>query len=175
MYYRYDTILSVAASCPKVGFYWCVYLRFHWTFLPVLGAVKEFAFFWWGYSRPLGVVSHLPLLFEGSQLEGGSCGHPVIPDKFIQLLPANHVTMVKGTGLVHTAPAHGMDDYSVASHFNLPVVWMWFKNVLEDVIAQRLVLKSLRVVSVRQKQNSSLTADLSCCTVTMLVACLVRG
>lgn len=30
--------------------------------------------------------------------------------------------MVKGTGLVHTAPAHGMDDYSVASNFNLLVV-----------------------------------------------------
>uniref|UniRef100_H3CIN2 Isoleucine--tRNA ligase, mitochondrial n=1 Tax=Tetraodon nigroviridis TaxID=99883 RepID=H3CIN2_TETNG len=61
---------------------------------------------------------------EGSQLEGGICKHPVIPDKFVQLLPANHVTMAKGTGLVHTAPAHGMDDYSVASHFNLPVECM---------------------------------------------------
>ncbi|CAF93909.1 unnamed protein product, partial [Tetraodon nigroviridis] len=62
--------------------------------------------------------------FTGSQLEGGICKHPVIPDKFVQLLPANHVTMAKGTGLVHTAPAHGMDDYSVASHFNLPVECM---------------------------------------------------
>lgn len=85
------------------------------------GAVKEYSF-GQGYSRPPGVVLHLPPLFEGSQLEGGICKHPVIPDKFVQLLPANHVTMVKGTGLVHTAPAHGMDDYSVASHFNLPVV-----------------------------------------------------
>ncbi|XP_075883927.1 isoleucine--tRNA ligase, mitochondrial isoform X2 [Nelusetta ayraudi] len=57
----------------------------------------------------------------GSQLEGGVCRHPTIPDKEVKLLPANHVTMAKGTGLVHTAPAHGMDDYSVASHFDLPV------------------------------------------------------
>lgn len=46
----------------------------------------------------------------------------MIPDKEVPLLPANHVTMAKGTGLVHTAPAHGMDDYSVASHFKLSVV-----------------------------------------------------
>ncbi|XP_028293293.1 isoleucine--tRNA ligase, mitochondrial isoform X2 [Gouania willdenowi] len=59
--------------------------------------------------------------FTGSQLEGGMCKHPTIPDKHVPLLPANHVTMTKGTGLVHTAPAHGMDDYSVASQFKLPV------------------------------------------------------
>ncbi|KAM4724275.1 isoleucine--tRNA ligase, mitochondrial isoform 3-T3 [Anableps anableps] len=62
--------------------------------------------------------------FTGSQLEGGICKHPTIPDKQVPLLPANHVTMGKGTGLVHTAPAHGMDDYSVASQFNLPVECM---------------------------------------------------
>uniref|UniRef100_A0A3Q4APP5 Isoleucine--tRNA ligase, mitochondrial n=1 Tax=Mola mola TaxID=94237 RepID=A0A3Q4APP5_MOLML len=59
--------------------------------------------------------------FTGSQLEGGICSHPTIPDKEVQLLPADHVTMAKGTGLVHTAPAHGMEDYSVASHFKLLV------------------------------------------------------
>ncbi|XP_036928430.1 isoleucine--tRNA ligase, mitochondrial isoform X2 [Acanthopagrus latus] len=63
-------------------------------------------------------------VFTGSQLEGGICKHPTIPDKEVPLLPANHVTMAKGTGLVHTAPAHGMDDYSVASHFKLPVECM---------------------------------------------------
>ncbi|XP_070776189.1 isoleucine--tRNA ligase, mitochondrial isoform X2 [Enoplosus armatus] len=62
--------------------------------------------------------------FTGSQLEGGICTHPTIPDKEVPLLPANHVTMGKGTGLVHTAPAHGMEDYSVASQFKLSVECM---------------------------------------------------
>ncbi|XP_035241238.1 isoleucine--tRNA ligase, mitochondrial isoform X4 [Anguilla anguilla] len=62
--------------------------------------------------------------FTGAELEGGVCQHPTIPGKEVPLLAANHVTMGKGTGLVHTAPAHGMDDYSVASHFNLPVECM---------------------------------------------------
>ncbi|XP_067901174.1 isoleucine--tRNA ligase, mitochondrial [Heterodontus francisci] len=57
----------------------------------------------------------------GSDLEGGVCSHPTIPGRESQLLPANHVTMVKGTGLVHTAPAHGMEDYGVASHHKLSV------------------------------------------------------
>lgn len=64
-----------------------------------------------------------PVFFlQGSQLEGSVCKHPTIPDKDVPLLPANHVTMAKGTGLVHTAPAHGMEDYSVASQFKLSVV-----------------------------------------------------
>ncbi|XP_053164848.1 isoleucine--tRNA ligase, mitochondrial isoform X2 [Hemicordylus capensis] len=59
--------------------------------------------------------------FKGIDLEGSVCSHPTIPGKESPLLPANHVTMSKGTGLVHTAPAHGMEDYSVASHHQLPM------------------------------------------------------
>ncbi|XP_054836659.1 isoleucine--tRNA ligase, mitochondrial [Eublepharis macularius] len=58
---------------------------------------------------------------KGVDLESGTCSHPTIPGKQSPLLPANHVTMSKGTGLVHTAPAHGMEDYSVASHHQLPM------------------------------------------------------
>ena len=32
-----------------------------------------------------------------------------------------HVTLEAGTGLVHTAPAHGLDDYVVGQRYNLPV------------------------------------------------------
>ncbi|XP_069055278.1 isoleucine--tRNA ligase, mitochondrial [Lepisosteus oculatus] len=70
----------------------------------------------------LGTQLDTTASFTGSELEGGVCSHPFIPGKASPLLPANHVTMGKGTGLVHTAPAHGMEDYSVASHFRLPVV-----------------------------------------------------
>ncbi|KAM7027530.1 isoleucine--tRNA ligase, mitochondrial [Passerculus sandwichensis] len=56
---------------------------------------------------------------KGADLADGSCAHPTIPGRVSPLLPANHVTMTKGTGLVHTAPAHGMEDYSVASHHQL--------------------------------------------------------
>uniref|UniRef100_A0A8D0GQK5 isoleucine--tRNA ligase n=1 Tax=Sphenodon punctatus TaxID=8508 RepID=A0A8D0GQK5_SPHPU len=58
---------------------------------------------------------------KGVDLEGGSCAHPTIPVRESPLLSANHVTMAKGTGLVHAAPAHGMEDYSVASKHQLPM------------------------------------------------------
>lgn len=75
-------------------------------------------------SSLLGTGLETVVTVLGSQLEGGVCTHPTIPSKEVPLLPANHVTMAKGTGLVHTAPAHGMDDYSVASQFKLSVECM---------------------------------------------------
>lgn len=75
-------------------------------------------------SAKLGTELECVETFTGSELEGGICQHPTIPGKEVPLLPANHVTMGKGTGLVHTAPAHGMEDYSVASQFKLPVECM---------------------------------------------------
>uniref|UniRef100_A0A4W5MMD1 Isoleucyl-tRNA synthetase 2, mitochondrial n=1 Tax=Hucho hucho TaxID=62062 RepID=A0A4W5MMD1_9TELE len=57
--------------------------------------------------------------FTGAELEGGVCQHPTISGKDVPLLPANLLTMGKGTGLVYTAPAYGMEDYSVVSQFKL--------------------------------------------------------
>ncbi|KAL4624090.1 isoleucine-tRNA ligase, mitochondrial [Arapaima gigas] len=62
--------------------------------------------------------------FTGSDLEGGVCQHPTIPRKVLPLLPGSHVTMGKGTGLVHIAPAHGLEDFGVATHFKLPMECM---------------------------------------------------
>ncbi|XP_042302250.1 isoleucine--tRNA ligase, mitochondrial isoform X2 [Sceloporus undulatus] len=59
--------------------------------------------------------------FKGTDLENSVCSHPTIPGKQSPVLPASHVTMSKGTGLVHTAPAHGMEDYGVATHHQLPM------------------------------------------------------
>ncbi|XP_075451694.1 isoleucine--tRNA ligase, mitochondrial isoform X2 [Ascaphus truei] len=69
----------------------------------------------------LGTELEVISSFKGVYLEDGVCMHPTIHDRSSPLLPANHVTMAKGTGLVHTAPAHGIEDFSVASHHKLPV------------------------------------------------------
>ena len=37
------------------------------------------------------------------------------------LILGDHVTTDSGTGLVHTAPGHGLDDYIVGLKYNLPV------------------------------------------------------
>ncbi|XP_026027564.1 isoleucine--tRNA ligase, mitochondrial-like isoform X2 [Astatotilapia calliptera] len=98
-------------------------------------------------------------VFTGSLLEGGICKHPTIPDKQVPLLPANHVTMVKGTGLVHTAPAHGMEDYSVASQFKLPVECM----VDEDGTFNELAGPELQKLSVMTEGNDKVISMLKQC------------
>ena len=52
----------------------------------------------------------------GSDLHGAQYTHPLYPAESRPFLPGVHVTTSSGTGLVHTAPAHGQDDFkSVAS------------------------------------------------------------
>ncbi|XP_037272237.2 isoleucyl-tRNA synthetase, mitochondrial [Rhipicephalus microplus] len=53
--------------------------------------------------------------FSGSDiLSNSSYTHPLYPDKELRFLPAGFVTMDKGTGLVHSAPSHGFEDYQNA-------------------------------------------------------------
>ncbi|NXC14986.1 SYIM protein, partial [Corythaeola cristata] len=90
---------------------------------------------------------------KGVDLADGSCAHPTIPGRVSPLLPANHVTMAKGTGLVHTAPAHGMEDYSVASHHQLPTV-LYFFSWLGDTL---LPCSSIERVAYKEDGNSLFT------------------
>jgi isoleucyl-tRNA synthetase len=59
--------------------------------------------------------------FEGRVLEGLSLQHPFM-DRRVPVILGDHVTLEAGTGAVHTAPAHGQDDYTVGRRYNLPVV-----------------------------------------------------
>lgn len=66
--------------------------------------------------------------FPGNELSGLVCRHPLNNLGFthkVPLLPADYVTSDAGTGLVHTAPAHGLDDFMLGKKFNLP---------LEDIV-----------------------------------------
>lgn len=47
--------------------------------------------------------------------------HP-LRDEIKPVLPADFVSDDVGTGLVHTAPSHGPDDYQLALRYNIPVV-----------------------------------------------------
>jgi len=58
----------------------------------------------------------------GSALDGCTYFCPTWSKRSLPLLAANHVTAAKGTGLVHTAPAHGTEDFQVALKHQLPMV-----------------------------------------------------
>ena len=56
----------------------------------------------------------------GAALEGLPLRHPFL-DKTVPVILGEHVTMDAGTGCVHTAPAHGLEDYTVGMRYGLPV------------------------------------------------------
>jgi isoleucyl-tRNA synthetase len=58
--------------------------------------------------------------FAGSELEGLKVQHPFY-NKQVPIILGNHVTTDAGTGAVHTAPAHGQEDFVVGKQYNLPV------------------------------------------------------
>ena len=59
---------------------------------------------------------------KGSELEYMKTAHPFI-DRTSMVIVGEHVTLESGTGCVHTAPGHGVDDYNVCRNYpELPMV-----------------------------------------------------
>lgn len=59
--------------------------------------------------------------FKGSDMEYLTARHPFY-DRESLVINGEHVTFDDGTGLVHTAPGHGMDDYIVGSRYHLDIL-----------------------------------------------------
>ena len=56
---------------------------------------------------------------KGAALELLPLQHPFFT-RVVPIICGEHVTLEVGTGLVHTAPAHGLDDYFVGQKYKLP-------------------------------------------------------
>ncbi len=59
-------------------------------------------------------------LVTGQDLTVLFAQHPLIDSRQVPIITGEHVTADSGTGLVHTAPAHGVDDYNVGIQAGLP-------------------------------------------------------
>jgi len=57
---------------------------------------------------------------KGKAVEGLFVQHPFL-ERQVPILSGQHVTTDAGTGVVHTAPGHGLDDYHLGLQNNLPV------------------------------------------------------
>jgi len=57
---------------------------------------------------------------KGSELAGREYSHPFIA-RVSKIVTAEYVTTTDGTGLVHTAPGHGEDDYETGMRYGLDV------------------------------------------------------
>jgi isoleucyl-tRNA synthetase len=59
--------------------------------------------------------------WAGSELEGIVCVHPWI-DREVDTILGEHVTLEQGTGVVHTAPGHGEEDYEIGLKYGIDIV-----------------------------------------------------
>lgn len=58
---------------------------------------------------------------KGKELEGIKLKHPFY-DKEVAVILGDHVTTDSGTGFVHTAPAHGVEDFQVCKQYHIEIL-----------------------------------------------------
>ena len=94
---------------------------------------------------------------EGNKLSGVIAKHPFLDQDSI-LIEGHHVTDEMGTGLVHTAPAHGLEDYHACLgmdiDFQSPVGEDGkFKENIEHVAGLTLDEASIKVINILEESG----------------------
>jgi isoleucyl-tRNA synthetase len=69
-------------------------------------------------TRTLGAINLIEV-FTGEHLDRATFQHPFLDREILGVL-APYVTAEQGTGAVHTAPAHGVDDFATGKRYDLP-------------------------------------------------------
>jgi isoleucyl-tRNA synthetase len=72
------------------------------------------------FARRLGGTARVLGRAKGAALKGLRARHP-FAERSVPVILGGHVTLETGTGLVHTAPAHGIEDFLVGQENGLPV------------------------------------------------------
>lgn len=73
------------------------------------------------FSETTNMTIDISETISGKDLQGFRYQHPV-DSKILPFIAASHVEDSKGTGLVHTAPAHGPDDFLISLEHKIPVL-----------------------------------------------------
>ncbi len=69
----------------------------------------------------LGLTERGRVAVAAGDLAAVVARHPYL-DRPVPLVAAGHVTTDQGSGLVHTAPGHGLEDFDVGRQYGLPVI-----------------------------------------------------
>lgn len=108
---------------------------------------------------------------KGKELENLKTQHPLY-DRFSPILCGSHVTLDAGTGCVHTAPGHGLEDWEVCQRYGIEVLSpLDAKGVWTDEIpdmqgkyyedGNKIVIERLNKALALISQKKSLTATLT--------------
>jgi isoleucyl-tRNA synthetase len=73
-------------------------------------------------SEVLGTTLTVQATMVGKTLEHTTYQHPLFDRRSEIVIGGDYVTTDAGTGLVHTAPGHGQDDYLVGQRYGLPIL-----------------------------------------------------
>jgi isoleucyl-tRNA synthetase len=72
------------------------------------------------FAKRLGGAPSVLGAVRGEALKGLRARHP-FAERTVPLVLGEHVTLDAGTGLVHTAPAHGLEDFAMGQQNGLPL------------------------------------------------------
>ncbi|WP_017317338.1 isoleucine--tRNA ligase [Mastigocladopsis repens] len=73
-------------------------------------------------SEVLGSQLIVKATVKGKDLEHSTYRHPLFDRESPIVIGGDYVTTESGTGLVHTAPGHGQEDYMVGQRYGLPIL-----------------------------------------------------
>ncbi|MDE0519026.1 MAG: isoleucine--tRNA ligase [Bdellovibrionales bacterium] len=100
--------------------------------------------------------------FKGKEWEHKKARHPFM-DRDSLIVLGDHVTKEEGTGCVHTAPGHGLDDFIVGKKYNLPVfVPVDEKGCFTSEVPEwkgLFIFKANPLIMEKLRQNSCLVAE----------------
>ncbi|MEE9523679.1 MAG: class I tRNA ligase family protein, partial [Thermodesulfovibrionales bacterium] len=99
----------------------------------------------------------------GAEIEGIECTHPWI-DREVKTILGDHVTLEQGTGVVHTAPGHGQEDYEMGLKYGLEVYapvndrGLFTKDV-DDFAGQHVFKANMEIIERLKKENALVGSD----------------
>ncbi|MDR1083840.1 MAG: isoleucine--tRNA ligase [Deltaproteobacteria bacterium] len=104
-----------------------------------------------------------PIALETASLKGLITRHPLYERDSV-LLPALYVTLEQGTGLVHTAPGHGREDYETGLANNLPIFSPLdeearFTGEVPELSGQKVPAANPKVIEMLREKGALIAAE----------------
>lgn len=99
----------------------------------------------------------------GKDLDRLTLRHPFI-DRDVLLINGTHVTLDAGTGCVHTAPAHGVEDYDVCQQYGIDLIHCVLGNGLYNddtphFAGQHIFAAEPQIIELLQTQNRLIAVE----------------
>ena len=152
------TLPANEAVCLHPDFDYGLYKGGKNSFYVVAQGLKE------SFEKETGItLPRCEKTFKGKEWEGITAHHPFI-QKDVPIILGNHVTLDSGTGCVHTAPGHGLDDFLVGKKYSLkescPVDGRGhFTESAPEELKGLFIFKGNKVILEKLKEKGHLLAE----------------